>query len=64
MDGFMSENIAWLVLGISLGGLTIVFTFDDRIKIGKEGKVLIKQCEAELPRNQSCVLVAVPEAEL
>lgn len=55
----MSETIWALIVGAIVGILAIVIILDSDINIGSGA--LIVMCELELPRNQSCVLIAAPE---
>ena len=48
-----------ILLGIGIGlllSIAIIYAFD-------ESKDKLNQCEASLPRDQKCVLIAVPESE-
>ena len=56
----MSDNIkallagfGFILIGAGIGGL-----IEER-----STNPLIKQCEAELPRNQSCKLIAIPDEQ-
>ena len=48
-----------ILVGICIGillSIAIIYAFS-------EGEDKLNQCEASLPRDQKCVLIAVPESE-
>jgi len=50
--------IGGLLTGLGIGSLaTAILIYSSEVKIHSEN---IQKCEAELPRNQVCKLVAVP----
>ena len=42
-------------------GLTIIAMVTPPIWFAFSAKALITECEKDLPRNQTCILMAVPE---
>ena len=56
MEGFIGAIIFSLLLLFIGSGIV-------GIQSMKHSNKLIAECEAELPRNQSCVLIAVPEPQ-
>lgn len=59
----MSDQIDELNTGVI--ALALIFSFLCGAYANQQWTYadLIEQCEAELPRNQKCVLVAVPEQQ-
>ena len=47
--------------GIAIGILSLMLLTDDDILQANEYDAVIKQCQAELPRSQKCIITAVPE---
>lgn len=59
----MNFKGVWEGMCLIVGVVIIAFYFSGVIteKVWNDDDYLIKQCEAELPRNQHCKLIAVPE---
>ena len=56
-SAFRGSLVGW----ITACALALVYwTNTDTYKTGLESSSLIEQCEKELPRNQQCVIMAVP----
>lgn len=49
------------IFGVLLGFLIATALNIGHITIAHEAKYMIEQCEAELPRNEHCVIIAVRE---
>lgn len=52
------------VLFYALGGFFMYYHERENLAEGRNAVEIIAQCEAELPRNQHCELVAVPVTEV
>jgi hypothetical protein len=63
-DNFVFELGLFLVssmLGLVIGGFVVMMLHTDvKDRLRKEYTKIV-ECQAELPRNQHCVLIAVPE---
>jgi hypothetical protein len=59
MNFFGSVTVV-MVIGALIGHGSFMYTYNDILSEARANQDLIKQCEAELPRNQACELVAVP----
>ena len=53
----MGVIFALVLVGVVQG---VLWYFDDSVDMSEE----IKLCEAQLPRNERCVLIAVPESKV
>ena len=45
----------------ALGSMAMDKKHEDDVKLAKEVIELQKKCEWELPRNESCIIIAIPE---
>lgn len=52
------------MLGFVLGVLTVVMFLSEPIREGWDSLSKIRECQQELPRNQSCKIIAIPEGEI
>lgn len=57
----MIEKIVLVFLGSLLGMGLAGKAHEDSLKISRSSKAIVTECEAELPRNQQCKLIALPE---
>ena len=60
MDNTQSFGIG-LILGLGLS--LILFVSLGTVNLANRAYKVIEQCQAELPRNQSCKLTAIPESK-
>ena len=63
MGDFIVVIIIGLLFGI-LGFLVGIDMADDHMVMRSSLSETIEECEIDLPRNEFCVLVAVPESEV
>jgi len=54
----MAQYIWAVVIGITMGGGFVTGLTSDHKKMYFKAAGLIEECEASLPRNQSCVITA------
>lgn len=50
------------LLGSIIGMLCIAAIFEPKLTYYHDHQQILEQCEKDLPRNQSCVIIAVPKA--
>lgn len=68
-DTFLS-TLGGVVAGLAIWGFISLFIiFSDKLLVVsdlsiKDAKELIQECEIELPRRQTCTLIAVPRGSL
>lgn len=60
----MNEDTAFTLLNLAIGliiGLVVFNYFPGTLL--KSAQIAIEECEQELPRNQHCILSAIPESQ-
>ena len=50
------------LFGAIIGMFCVAAIFEPKLTYYHEQQKSLEQCEKDLPRNQSCVIIAVPEA--
>jgi len=57
----MIDFISGVLIGVVIGALIMIYSFDNYKEAFADNAALIKDCETKLPRDVKCILVAQPE---
>lgn len=59
----MNEGIAFCFGAILMAAFTLI-SLNEHIEVGEEARVMIKECQKDLRRDEYCTIIAVPTDEV